>query len=422
MASAILLTESQERFARRVPTKTSSSAKSRLLSLDVYRGLTILAMILVNNPGTTDGYSYWPLQHAVWHNPTPTDLIFPTFLFIVGTSLAYSLRKYRDDAAVDSDRFTGGHRTKPRIEPVIYWRIASRTLMLILLGLFLALSAKLFNYAFGNSSTITLTNLRLPGILQRIGLVYCAVALVALHIRPRGQAFLAAAVLSVYWALLAWLPNPGNLEANYSPEGNLVRLVDRAILTDAHMYTQSTDDPTDPEGLLSTLPSIVTAMFGYWAGLFIQRRGVTWNSVLGLMTFGAVCIVIAAIWHPLFPINKRMWTSSFVFLAGGVSLQLFALCLLVFDVQGWRRFAWPFQIAGINAIFVFVGTGLVDRALLRMPAPEGDSSARQWLYDAIYQSWIADPKLASLGYALTMVAIWWVVLYAMARRGWVFRV
>jgi predicted acyltransferase len=233
---------------------------------------------------------------------------------------------------------------------------------------------------------------------------------------------LAAAVLLGYWALLAWLPNPDNVAANYSPEGNLVRVVDRAVFTDAHLFTQSTDDPTDPEGLLSTIPAIVTALFGYWAGLATQRRGATWNTVLWLMACGAICILIAVAWHPLFPVNKRMWTSSFVFLAGGVSLQLLALCLLIFDVRGWRKFAWPFEVAGVNAIFVFVGTGLVDRLLLRMPAPQGDESARQWLFDTFYSSWINDPKLASLGYALTMVAIWWLIVYAMARGGWTVRV
>jgi predicted acyltransferase len=140
------------------------------------------------------------------------------------------------------------------------------------------------------------------------------------------------------------------------------------------------------------------------------------------MACGAACILLAVAWHPLFPINKRMWTSSFVFLAGGVSLQLLALCLLIFDVQGWRKLAWPFEIAGINAIFVFVGTGLVDRLLLRLSAPDGDISARQWLYDALFHSWIADPKLASLGFAVTMVALWWFLLGAMARRGWSIRV
>jgi predicted acyltransferase len=263
---------------------------------------------------------------------------------------------------------------------------------------------------------------RLPGILQRIGLVYCAVALIALHIRPRGQVILATAVLLGYWAMLTWLPNPHDVQANYSPEGNLVRVVDRTVFTDGHLFTQSTDDPTDPEGLLSTLPAIVTALFGYWAGLAIQRRGANWNTVLWLLACGAVCILFALAWHPLFPINKRLWTSNFVFLAGGVSLQLLALCLLIFDVRGWRQFARPFEIAGVNAIFVFVGTGLVDRLLLRISAPDGDISARQWLYDAFFYSWIPDPKLASLGYALTMVAAWWLLVYAMARRGWSIRV
>jgi predicted acyltransferase len=408
MASATLQTESVSSAKRRTTAAPRKIAKTRLLSLDALRGLTILAMILVNNPGTTERDQYWPLQHAEWNNPTPTDLIFPTFLFIVGTSLAYSLRKYRDENSLEAS---------------VYSRIFTRTAVLIALGVFMAFFSHLVNYLAGNSSSLNLDTVRLPGILQRIGLVYCATALIALHVRPRGQVLLAALVLFGYWALLAWLPNPNSVAANYSPEGNLVRLVDRTVLTDGHLFTQSTDDPTDPEGLLSTVPAIVTALFGYWAGLAIQRRGANWNTVLWLMACGAVCILLALVWHSVFPINKRLWTSSFVFLAGGVSLQLLALCLLIFDVKGWRQLAWPFEIAGINAIFVFVGTGLVDRLLLRLPSPVNDDiSARQWLYDAVFHSWIPDPKLASLGYALAMVAIWWLLLCAMARRGWTIRV
>lgn len=419
MASVIVVAESRDRVENRAASKSSSQPATtrRLLSLDVFRGLTILAMILVNNPGTRENDQYWPLRHADWHIPTPTDLIFPTFLFIVGTSLAYSLRKNRNDRpAADVSEAAASQREKPRIAPAVYWRIASRTLVLMSLGLFLALSGRLLNYLFGNSSTFALSTLRLPGILQRIGIVYCVTALIVLHVRPRGQMVLAATLLLGYWALLAWLPNPYDTEANFSPEGNLVRAVDRAVFTDNHLWTQATSEPTDPEGILGTLPAVVTALFGYWTGLAIQRRGVNWNTVLLLMACGALCISIALVWNPVLPINKKMWTSSFVFLAGGVSIQLAALCLLVFDVWGWRRLAWPFQIAGINAIFVFVATGLLDRFLLRMPV--GDLPARQWLYDELFHSWIADPKLASLGFALTMVAFWWLVLWGMSRRGW----
>lgn len=258
----------------------------------------ILRAVLVNNPGTIERDQYWPLQHAVWNNPTPTDLIFPAFLFIVGTSLAYPLRKYRDG---------------PRIISSVYTRIAVRTAMLIGLGVGMALFGPLVNYLVGNSTSLHLHTVRLPGILQRIGLVYCAVAVMALHIRPRGQVIFAAVVLLGYWALVAWLPDPHNAQGSFTPEGNLVRVVDRAVLIDAHMFTQSTDDPTDPEGLLGTIPAIVTALFGYWAGLTIQRRGANWNTVVWLLACGVVCILFALAWNPLFPINKRMWTAALCF-------------------------------------------------------------------------------------------------------------
>ena len=297
----------------------------------------------------------------------------------MGTSLAYSLRKYRDDEPANS-LSASTKRKKTKIEPSLYWRIASRSLILIGLGIFMAFFGHLVNYLVGNREDLALGTVRFPGILQRIGLVYCAIALIALHIRPRGQVILAVTILFGYWAALTWLPNPHDVQSNFSPEGNIARIVDRAIISDGHLYTQSTDEPTDPENLLGTLPAIVNALLGYWTGLFIQRRGVNWNTVLLLMTCGAACILTALAWNSVLPINKRIWTSSFVLLSGGVSMQGAALCLLAFDLWGWQRPARPFVIAGINAIFIFVATGLLiesccESAPAMSPPARGSSTA-----------------------------------------------
>jgi len=379
-------------------------AKSaRLLSLDVFRGLTIVGMILVNNPGDWD-HMYWPLGHADWHGWTPTDLVFPFFLFIVGTSLAYSLRKYRDGQ---------------EIVPAVYWRIARRTLVLLALGLLLNRSRTIFNLLLDNTDSFDFATWRFPGVLQRIALVYLSASLLVLHTRLRSQVVCALMILLGYWGMLAWMPG-NDYQENLSPEGNVVRVVDRTIMSDGHLYTQATSEKTEPEGLLSTLPAIVTALLGYWAGLFIQRQGASRRTVAWLMAIGMACVLIGLAWHAVLPINKKIWTSSFVVLTGGWALIVLGACLLKFDVWGWRRLARPFEIVGINAIFVFVASGLVS--VLLSVTHVGEQTTKQWLYEHLFRSWISSPELSSLGFALVTVTFWWLVLWGMSRLGWSVRV
>ncbi|TWU27453.1 acyltransferase family protein [Bythopirellula polymerisocia] len=385
-----------------LPHNTSSSP-ARLLALDVFRGFTILGMILVNNPGDW-GHLYWPLGHADWHGWTPTDLVFPFFLFIVGTALAYSLRKYR---------------TGTEISSAVYWRILRRTAVLILLGLLLNRSSAVFSFLLGNADKVDLSNWRFPGVLQRIGLVYFATSMIVLHLGVRAQAVLAVALLLGYWALLAWLPS-GDYQANLSTEGNVVRVVDRAVLGESHMWTQAKTEKTDPEGLLSTLPAIVTALLGYWAGLLIQRKGATVNTVGWLATAGVVCIGLGLLWGSAFPINKKIWTSSFVVLTAGWALVFLAGSLLKFDVWGWRRIGRAFEVVGVNAILVFVASGL--SSVLLSVTHVGDQSTKQWLYETLFTSWINTPELSSLAYAITTVAFWWFAMWLLSLRGWTVRV
>ncbi len=387
----------------------SEVGRTRLLSLDAFRGLTILAMILVNNPGKW-GEQYRPLAHARWHGWTPTDLVFPFFLFIVGTSLAYSLRRYRDGQ---------------RIERAVYWRIARRTLILIFLGLLPGILVRVADYLFGDASTLNFSTLRFPGVLQRIAVVYCIVSLVALHLSLRTQAMLATILLLGYWALLAFLPHAGDYERNLSPDGNVAGLVDRAVFTPPHMYTYdpetgTLDEQTEPEGILSTLPAIVTTLLGYWTGLAIQRRGLSHETVIVLLVCGAACAVAGLAWALIFPINKKIWTSSFVLLTGGLAMQLLAVSILVFDAWGRWRLARPFEIVGVNAIFVFVASGLTATLLNNVSV--GSISAHDWLYNTLFASWIVYPKLASLGYALATVGFWWLVAWIMWRLGVAIRV
>jgi predicted acyltransferase len=372
----------------------------RLLALDAFRGLTILAMILVNNPGSW-GDQYWPLAHAEWHGWTPTDLIFPFFLFIVGTALAYSLRRFRDGE---------------RIRPAVYWRIVRRTALLMFLGWMPFLLLETIGAVRGES--FDLSSMRLPGVLVRIAIVYFFTSLIVLHIPLRGQIVLGIILLLGYWAALAFLPNLGEYERNLSHEGNVVGWVDRAVLGPNHMY--SGDRVTDPEGLLSTLPAIVTALFGYWTGLFIQRRGLNYEMVLILLGCGAICVEVALLWNFALPINKKIWTSSYVLLSGGLAMQLLAGCLLKFDLWGWRRVARPFEVVGVNAIFVFVASGLLSIGLSNWMIQ--GVTAKAWIYNNLFTSWITDPKLASLAFALAIVAFWWLMCWILWRLGWTIRV
>jgi predicted acyltransferase len=186
------------------------------------------------------------------------------------------------------------------------------------------------------------------------------------------------------------------------------------------MYTKGKTEKTDPEGLLSTLPAIVTTLMGYWAGLLIQRKGVNLWTVAMLIGIGLVCFAVGWGWGLWFPISKKLWTSSFVLLTGGLAIVALGICLMVFDVWGWRRLARPFEIVGVNAIFVFVASGLLAQLLGIVEF--GDVTAKAWLYSHLFTSWIADPRLASLGFALMTVAFWWLILWGMSRRGWTVRV
>lgn len=384
----------------------------RLLALDAFRGLTILAMVLVNNPGQWgEKYQYWPLEHAAWHGWTPTDLIFPFFLFIVGTSLAYSLRKYVNPSLAPP--YKEGEK---RVDSAVYWRIGRRTLVLILLGWSPFLVIQTVGLLRGTG--FDLSHLRVYGVLVRIALVYFCASLIVLHVPVRGQVAIAVMILLGYWALLAFLPNPHNYQGNLTNKGNIVVAFDRATVGALKMYRG--DPPTDPEGFLSTFPAIVNALLGYWTGLFIQRSGATYRTIAIMAMCGLVLALIGQSWHFAFPINKKIWTSSFVLLTSGLAMVVLAGCLLKFDIWGWRRLARPFEIVGINAIFVFVGSGVMAILLGRIRVD--DATAHDWLFHNLFASWIYDPKLASLSMALATVAFWWFVCWVMSRFGWSIRV
>jgi len=371
----------------RTATASPAASAERLLALDVVRGLTMAAMVIVNNPGDW-GHVYWPLRHAEWHGWTPTDLIFPSFLFIVGVSLTLSTR------------------TLGALAPIV-----RRTLVIFGLGLLLAL----FPYfPFGR--------LRWPGVLQRIAVCYFITVVIYRQVARSGigrskqatrLAVVTAVLLFGYWAVMMLVPVPGGVAGDLSPEGNLAAWLDRAVLP-GRLWQRT----WDPEGLLSTVPAIGTTMLGVLAGLWLGETGRSGRAARGLLVGGAVAVVAGWLWGLAFPINKNLWTSSYVvFTAGGASMLLGALVWGI-DVRGVKGWTKPFIVLGMNAITLFVLSGLLVKTLnlIRVPAGNvGSIPLSEWIFDSFFVP-LASPHNASLLYAVAHLVVLYGVLALMYRR------
>ena len=360
----------------------------------MFRGLAIASMILVNNPGSWS-YVYPPLLHAEWVGFTPTDLVFPAFLFIAGAGTAFSLDRFAERANAPS---------------TVYGRIAKRVGLLLFLGLFLN-GFPFFDWA----------NLRFMGVLQRIGLAYGAATLIILNIPRLWQFVGAIATLFLYWIWLVAIPIPGNPGVDPLVEAtNWVGYLDQLIFGAAHLYKGG---PFDPEGLFSTLPAVVTVLMGYWSVQWLKTQSIQTFTSLRLGGAGIVTIALGYFWGLFFPVSKPLWSSSYVLVSGGWSLIVLALCFEVIDVQGLRAIGWPFEIMGRNAISIFVGSGIVARILYRTSIGSGENapSTYQWLYENLYASW-AGPWTGSLLFAITMTLAWWTVSWIMYRNRWLIRV
>lgn len=371
--------------------KSGGQVTGRLLSLDVFRGMTIASMILVNNPGPS-GKVYWPLEHAAWHGWTPTDLIFPFFLFIVGISITLAFAR-RVEA--------GGTQQRE-----LYLKVLRRTVLIYACGFLLA------GFPF-----FTLSTIRLTGVLQRIAVCYFCAAIIFLKTEWRTQSIIAVALLLGYWALMKLTPIPthqvgdlvkfGPLYGDLSVESNLAAIVDRAVLGN-HIW-KGGGRIYDPEGLLSTIPAIATTLSGVLTGHWLrQSRREAHEKVAGLFVAGVVCVVIGWVWNAWFPINKALWTSSYVVFTTGMALQLLAFCYWLIDIKRYQRWALPFVIFGVNALAVFVLSGLMARLmnLWKLPRMDGRAGNLQtYIYEHFFAAWAA-PANGSLFYALLYVLIW----------------
>lgn len=374
---------------------TLKTNKPRLLSLDVFRGITVAAMTLVNNPGSW-GHIYPPLEHAEWNGATPTDLVFPFFLFIVGVSIVFSMESKKEDAT---------QRKKLLIN------VIRRGVILFVLGLLLNL------FPAFEFSTV-----RIPGVLQRIAVVYLLTGLLYLYQNKKTLSIIFWVILIGYFLVMTFVPVPGVGHANLNPETNLGAWIDRLILTEAHLWKSS--KTWDPEGILTDIPAIATCIFGVLIGTFLKRKDkedaqkVSW-----LFSVGILATIAGLIVDLFFPINKALWTSSYVLYAGGLATIGFTLLYWLVDVQGYRRFTTFFVVFGVNPITVFFLSGIIPRIMSRITLTlHGEPvDSKTYLYETFFTPYFS-PINASLAGGLTYVLIWFVILWLMHRKNIIIKV
>ncbi|OBQ06719.1 MAG: heparan-alpha-glucosaminide N-acetyltransferase [Anabaena sp. LE011-02] len=375
----------------------------RLSSLDVFRGITIAAMILANMAGVADDV-YRPLSHSEWHGCTPTDLIFPCFLFIVGVAMTFSLAKYTAE-------------NKPT--KAVYLRILRRTAILFILGLVLN--------GFWNQGvwTFDLSSIRLMGVLQRIALTYLFASLIVLKLPRKSQWLVAGGLLIAYWLTMMYIPVPDYGAGVLTREGNFGAFIDRLIIPKAHLYKgDGFNFLGDPEGLFSTIPAIVSVLAGYFTGEWIKdKKQATSQTSMDLVLFGLCCLVIAIIWDVAFPINKKIWTSSYVLFTAGWALMLLAACYELIEVRLIKRWSKPFEIMGLNAIALFVASVFLIKITAKTQIGTGESavSIYNWIYQNIFASWAGNFN-GSFLFALVTLLFWYGVAVLMYQKRWFIKV
>jgi predicted acyltransferase len=370
----------------------------RLLSLDLFRGATIAAMILVNNAGDEPS-AYWPLRHAEWNGWTPTDLIFPFFVFIVGVAMAFSFRS----------RLDRGESRAHLLKHVVWRGIA-----LFAIGMFLN----------GFPNHYQLDHWRVYGVLQRIAVCYVITALLELWTSWRAQIAIAMACLAGYWIVMRYVPVPGFGIPTHDiplldPDRNLVAWLDRRLLM-GHLY----EGTRDPEGVLSTIPAVATSLLGLLTGKWLRTAHAPRTKALAMVAAGVLAIAVGRTMHLWFPINKKLWTSSFVVFTAGLAIVCLAACYWIADVKQ-RRGLWtrPLLVFGTNAIAAYFFAEVVAHLLSRINILS--DGAQVSLQEYIYSHWfapLASPPNASLLYAVGFVAVCWAAMAVLYRKGITLRI
>ncbi len=419
---------------------------TRLISLDVFRGMTIGGMVLVNNPGTSP--VYWPLDHAEWNGLTPTDWIFPFFLFIVGMSISIALGKRveeRVDRAIYTKIFSRaaliyllgqlmsilpffeyGKTEAPTLVRPAIWLLLSASLLFFLLRKFrvaIAIAAIgvfgiLFLYLAGyHVAPYNFGTMRVLGVLPRIAICYLAASLIFLNTTWKQQTCIALALLIGYWIVMATISVPGcAVTSNDDKACNLAAYVDRMVIGVNHIWRYG--KVYDPEGIMSTIPAIATTLSGVLAGTWMRTRRDNLDKLSGIFVFGIALFAIGWIWNSFFPFNKALWTSSYVFVTSGLALATFGVCYWLLDIKGYKRWATPFKIFGANALALFVFSGLMARMLGAFkfdgPWPEPKTFGSLLLDNVLLR--IMQPTNASLTYAIGFILVWLFLMWLLYRR------
>src|SRR5688572_9959785 len=372
------------------PSSKPVVANQRFTALDVFRGMTVCFMIIVNTPGNYDT-TYPPLLHAQWHGFTPTDLVFPSFLFAVGNAMSFVMKKW-------------DHLSNTQV----LGKIFKRTFIIFLLGFLMYW----FPFVHWNEQSQLEPNpfshTRIMGVLQRIALAYCIAALMLRYLKPATVYRLSVIFLLLYWLALLLFGNPADPYDMLTNAGNRF---DMWLLGENHLY-HGEGVPFDPEGLLSTLPAIANVTFGYVAGKWIQEKGNIYEGLTKLLLVGVTLIFLALCWNYFHPINKKLWTGSYVFLTVGIDCVLLAALIYLIDFLKIKRFNYFFEVFGRNPLFIYLVSEI--GAILLWFIPVGDKPLYQWLYQNVFSK--AGLYFGSLLFAITFMLVCWLVGYVLDKK------
>jgi len=376
--------------------------KERFYSLDVFRGATVCLMILVNNPGSWS-YIYPPLKHAPWHGLTPTDLVFPFFLFAVGNALSFVM---------------------PRLEAggdALFWKkVLKRSILIFAIGLFLTwwpfITKGDDGFVFKQWAYINdegnLRGVRILGVLARIALCYFFGAIIIYYLKPKGSLYVGILLLLVYWGLCYLFGNPAD---PYSMTGWFGNDVDKAILGEAHMY-RGEGILFDPEGIMSTIPAMVNVIFGYLAGNYIQQKGKNYEMLAGLFVAGVGMLIIGYCWDLVFPINKKIWTSSYTVYTSGLALLTIATMIYLIEFKNKKGVLSKFfDVFGKNALFVFALSAFLPKGLALIKFSDG-SNPWNWIYKNGFSKLSSDPRFGSFLFALCVILFMWLICWWMDKK------
>jgi predicted acyltransferase len=360
------------------------SLTQRSLALDVFRGMTVCFMIIVNTPG--NGHTtYSPLLHAQWHGFTPTDLVFPSFLFAVGNAMSFVMLKWAN-----------------MNQSTVVWKILKRTALIFLLG-YLMYWFPFFKFDKNHHMiSFPIAETRILGVLQRIALAYGIAALMIYFLKPRVATLITCVILVLYWPVMIYF---GEATDPLSLTGNAGLRLDKWLMGDKHLY-HGEGIPFDPEGWLSTLPAVGNVVGGYLVGRFIQQKGKTYEGLAKLLLAGCVLVCVAYFWDITFPINKKLWTSSFVLYTVGLDCVILSAIIFIVDFLNKRNWTYFFEVFGRNPLFIYLLSEILVTILyLVLVSPK--VNLHGWIYTNIFSH--AGAYLGSLLFAISYMLICWLV-------------